>query len=267
MGMFDTVIFEKPIVCKCGKKIESTQIKEFECMLDTYHVGDMIPSAPMFALFEEWDYCSNCKATIEFYVACSYSIYLGVYSSYKEAKEAIDGFNMEKLLKFYAQRVPNQNRGMFHQSDKQFMERVVKFYDAPKPKKEKENKFVALFSSLHDFKEETALEAIKNYLKRDELVRAIKSYGANRHSLEIQYKIVDEKTLYIYNKEIEKSLNREYLFRLNRVDDHTEIKSLEDNILVTFKEFSEEVVLDKVQQWLDEHRVELEVCLVGVGGE
>ncbi len=149
------------------------------------------------------------------------------------------------------------------------MERVVKFYDAPKPKKEKENKFVALFSSLHDFKEETALEEIKNYLKQDELLRAIKSYGANRHSLEIQYKIVDEKTLYIYNKEIEKRLNREYLFRLNRVDDHIEIKSSEDNVLVTFKEFSKEVVLDKVQQWLDEYRVELEALIkrvyIGVG--
>ncbi len=61
---------------------------------------------------------------------------------------------------------------------------------------------------------------------------------------------------------IEKSLNREYLFKLNRVDDHTETKPSEDNVLVTFKELSEEVVLDKVQQWLDEHGVELEVCLV-----
>jgi len=260
--MFDTIIFEKPIVCKCGQKIESTQIKEFECMMDTYHIGDMISSAPIFALLEEWEYCSNCKATIEFYVACSYSIYLGVYSSYKEAKEAIDGFNMEKLLKFYAQRVPNPNRGMFYQSDKRFMERVVEFYDAPKAKKEKENKFVALFSSLHDFKEETALEEIKNYLKRDELVRAIESYGANRHSLEVQYKIVDKKTLYIYNKEIENRLSREYLFRLNRVDDRTETKPSEDNVLVTFKELSEGVVLDKIQQWLDELNVELEVCLI-----
>ena len=36
----------------------------------------------------------------------------------------------------------------------------------------------------------------------------------------------------------------------------------EDNVLVTFKELSQEVVLDKVQQWLDEHRVELEACLI-----
>jgi len=61
MGMYDTIIFEKPIICKCGEKIESTLIKEFECMMDTYHVGDMIPSAQMFVLSEESDYCSKCK--------------------------------------------------------------------------------------------------------------------------------------------------------------------------------------------------------------
>ena len=87
MGMFDTIIFEKPIICKCGQRKESTQVKKFECIMDTYHVGDMIPSAPMFALFEEWDYCDKCNTEIEFYVACSYSIYLGTFTSYKEAKE------------------------------------------------------------------------------------------------------------------------------------------------------------------------------------
>ena len=68
--------------------------------------------------------------------------------------------------------------------------------------------------------------------------------------------------LLIYNKEIEKRLKREYLFRLNRVDDHIETRVSEDNILVTFKELSQEVVLDKVQQWLDEKNIELDVCLV-----
>ena len=63
--MYAIIFFE---LDKKGQKIESTQIKAFECMLDTYHVGDMIPSAPMFVLIEEWNYCSNYNATIEFYL-------------------------------------------------------------------------------------------------------------------------------------------------------------------------------------------------------
>jgi hypothetical protein len=36
MGMFDTIVFQKPIICKCGHKIESSQVKIFECVMDTY---------------------------------------------------------------------------------------------------------------------------------------------------------------------------------------------------------------------------------------
>ncbi len=258
MGMYDTIIFENPIICKCGQKIESTLIKEFECMMDTYHVGDMIPSAPMFVLSEESDYCSKCKTETEFYVACSYGVYLGVYESYKIAKEAIDTFDMTKLLKFYAGRV-TPSRGMFYQSDKDFMERVVRFYDSPRPKKE--GKWASILS-MHDFKEETPLEAIKNYLKQDELLRAIKSYGANRNSLKISYKIIDEKSAYIYNKKIENKLAREFLFKLNKIDEQKENRPSEDNILLTFKEITQEVILDKVQQWLDSKGIKLDVCEV-----
>jgi len=255
MGMYDTIIFEKPIICKCGQKIESTLIKEFECMMDTYHVGDMIPSAPMFVLSEESDYCSKCKTETEFYMACSYGVYLGVYESYKTAKEVIDTFDMAKLLKFYAARVA-PSRGMFYQSDKGFMESVVSFYDAPRPKKK--GKWASILT-MHDFKEETPLEAIKNYLKRDELVRAIKSYGANRNSLEISYKIIDEKSAYIYNKKIEEKLAREFLFKLIKIDDQKDNRLTEDNILLTFKEINKEVIFDKVQQWLDSKGIELDV--------
>jgi len=255
MGMYDTIIFEKPIICKCGEKIESTFIKEFECMMDTYHVGDMIPSAPMFVLSEESDYCSKCKTETEFYMACSYGIYLGVYESYKTAKEAIDSFDMAKLLKFYAKRTA-PSKGMFYQSDKDFMERVVRFYDSPRAKKK--GKWASLLT-MHDFKEETPLEAIKNYLKQDELVRAIKSYGANRNSLEISYKIIDEKSAYIYNKEIEEKLAREFLFKLTKIDDQKDNRPIEDNILLTFKEINKEVIFDKVQQWLDDKGIELDI--------
>ena len=225
-------------------------------MMDTYHVGDMIPSAPMFVLSEESDYCSKCNTETEFYVACSYGVYLGVYESYQIAKEAIDTFDMAKLLKFYAKRV-TPSKGMFYQSDKGFMQRVVNFYDSPKPKKE--GKWASLLT-MHDFKEETPLEAIKNYLKQDELVRAIKSYGANRNSLEISYKIIDKKSTYIYNKKIEEKLAREFLFKLNKIDDQKDNRTSEDNILLTFKEINEEVIFDKVQQWLDDKGIELDVC-------
>ena len=41
MGMFDTIIFDRPIPCpKCGAEIRSDQTKAFECTLDDYRIGD-----------------------------------------------------------------------------------------------------------------------------------------------------------------------------------------------------------------------------------
>ena len=91
------------------------------------------------------------------------------------------------------------------------------------------------------------LETIKNYLKRDELVRAVNNYASNRNSLEISYKIIDEKSAYIYNEKIEEVLEREFLFKLNKIDEQKDNRPSEDNTLLTFKEIIQEVIFDKVQ--------------------
>ena len=37
MGMFDTIIFDRPILCpKCGAEVRSHQTKAFECMHADY---------------------------------------------------------------------------------------------------------------------------------------------------------------------------------------------------------------------------------------
>jgi len=37
MGLFDTIIFDRPLPCpKCGAEIRSDQTKAFECALDDY---------------------------------------------------------------------------------------------------------------------------------------------------------------------------------------------------------------------------------------
>lgn len=60
MGMFDTIYFDQKYSCPlCGKEIGDIQIKEFENLLNYYHVKDYIrsgkgfrmgPSSPMMKL-------------------------------------------------------------------------------------------------------------------------------------------------------------------------------------------------------------------------
>jgi len=61
MGMFDTIVFQKPIVCRCGKKLEATQTKQFENTLSVYRVGDIVQGSSDFAVLEENTYCKDCN--------------------------------------------------------------------------------------------------------------------------------------------------------------------------------------------------------------
>jgi len=54
--------------------------------------------------------------------------------------------------------------------------------------------------------------------------------------------------------------NQTFLFKLTKIDDQKDNRPIEDNILLTFKEINKEVVFDKVQQWLDDKGIELDIC-------
>jgi len=253
MGMFDTIIFEKPIVCECGHKIESSQTKAFDSVMETYRVGDLVSSTPILSLEKDWTYCEICDAHIEFYIACSYGIYLGVFERYREGKEAIENFGMEQLLKFYVKREKPSKR-LFHHTPIGFMKKLVSFYENPKPKKKE-------IFAIYDFTKETPMEAIKNYLKEDELARAIKSVYNEHSILDISYKIVDEELIEVYNKKIQKHLKRDVLFRLVASKERGESRLSGDNVLTSYQALDEEELLSKVQEWLDEHQIWLNVEL------
>ena len=252
MGMFDIIIFEKPITCKCGHKIESSQTKIFDSVMETYRVGDLVSTTPIISLEKDWTYCEKCDAHLEFYIACAYGVYLGVFERYREGKEAVENFGMEQLLKFYQRRV-EPFKGLYHRTPIGFMERLVDFYGNPKPKK-KSSRF-----SLYDFKEETPLEAVKNYLKEDELARGIKSVYNEHSVLDISYKIVNEDLIEIYNETIQKYLKRDVLFRLVASKERGESRPSGDNISTSYRALDEEEVLSKVQEWLDENQIWLRV--------
>ena len=252
MGMFDLIIFEKPIRCECGHRIESAQTKVFASSMETYRVGDLVLGTSIISLEKDWVYCDRCSVPIEFYIACAYGIYLGVFERYRAGREAIERFGMGQLLQFYVRKSMPSNE-VVGEPPLEFMERLVHFYDTPNP--QKEGRF-----ALYDFTEATPLEAIKNYLKKDRLARTINHLYAERAILDIEYKVMDENLIEIYNAEIQEHLKRDVLFRLISVRDR-ETFPPEDNLLVSYRRLDEEEVLSKVQEWLDHHRVSLQVAL------
>ncbi len=62
MGMFDTIYFEKAYQCpECLGKIDSVQVKEFENMLENYHIGDCMGHAEDVRIIKDDLYCDNCR--------------------------------------------------------------------------------------------------------------------------------------------------------------------------------------------------------------
>ena len=102
---------------------------------------------------------------------------------------------------------------------------------------------------------------MKNYLKEDELARAIKSVYNEHSILDISYKIVDEELIEIYNEKIQKYLKRDVLFRLVASKERGESRPTGDNVLTSYRALDEEEVLSKVQEWLDGCQIFLRVKL------
>jgi len=227
-------------------------------MIETYRAGDMIPSAPIFAIEQEYNYCPKCSAKLEFFVTCSYGVYLGIFSSYKEAKRAIDNFGMEELLKFYAQRV-SPKRGLWYGSPVNFMQRLIKYYDNPPPKRE--GKFATLLKH-HDFKEDSPLEAIKNDLKQDELSRSIRSLYSDKIEFDMEYAIIDETSAKVYNPRVQEQLGRDCVFEVKKIEKHQEGISVEDYVLTTYSDLNKDTILDSIQYWLDLNNIYLEAIMV-----
>ena len=103
MGMFDTIIFDRPIPCpKCGAEIRSDQTKAFECTLDDYRIGDCIAHAEEIRIVGDDLYCDACKAfTTRYYLAVYRGVLVGIEQEREAAEALLRSFNFEKLLLWY----------------------------------------------------------------------------------------------------------------------------------------------------------------------
>ncbi|MCK4475599.1 MAG: hypothetical protein KAU16_02635 [Methanophagales archaeon] len=104
MGMFDTIYFDKAYTCpKCQKKIDSTQTKAFENLLEVFHVKDCIGHAEEMKIVKEELFCDNCSEFIgkNVYMVVSRGILLGITETLEEAKKLLNDLNQEKLILWY----------------------------------------------------------------------------------------------------------------------------------------------------------------------
>ncbi len=251
--MFDTVVFQKSIVCKCGKKLESTQVKHFDNILNVYKTGDIVQGAPVFAVLIDSTYCDNCEYRGDIYITIAYGLYLGVFESYVDAKRKMEDFSMEDILKFY--NTFQTKTVNHHNADKVFMVNLIDYFENSKSDMEPH---FSMFSEY--FKDtQTPLEAVKNYLQKDKIKDAIVQAYDEKCEFDISYEMQEGYAI-IHNPIIEKLLSSKYLFKLVQLK-YEDGSIGEESMLETHGELNENTILDRVQEWLDVRGLRLQVIL------
>lgn len=155
MGMFDTIVFSKPIACAtCGKLHRDTQTKQFDKAMTTYFVGDIVPTNVIHGVIEETIVCdhdsgsdsdsdSNSDSTdkISFdqkvYFVIWHGIMVSVSSSFEEAKIKLDSFGLGDL--FFMYQLLYQERNDFqgkYERLRSWIKQYRKFQKLPKEKQQ-----------------------------------------------------------------------------------------------------------------------------------
>lgn len=104
MGVYDTIYLDKQYICPmCGRRINSTQVKEFGNILENYRTKDCVSHAEEMRIIKDNLFCSSCaKDTgISVYIVVNRGILLGTAETLKEARTLLDDLNLEKLILWY----------------------------------------------------------------------------------------------------------------------------------------------------------------------
>ena len=169
MGMFDTIAFSKPIACAtCGKLHLDTQTKQFEKIMTTYYVGDIVPTTVIHGVIEEIIVCdhdsgSDSSEKISFdqkvYLVIWHGIMINMTSSFEMAKTKLDSFGLGDLFFMYQSLYKERNdfQGKYERL-RSWVKQYRKFQKLPK---EKQQKIVSGDGGVLDFSYFSLLSHLK----------------------------------------------------------------------------------------------------------
>jgi len=276
MGMFDTIYFEKPYDCPvCNGKIDSVQVKDFENLLESYHIGDCVGHAEDVRIIKDELHCDNCKFTgHNVYIVVDRGILLGTSLSLDEARKLLDSMSFEKLALWYHdlyKRFINERieKNMYLR----FLKDLMEWYGEKLYEKPPTGLSALHLWNLSDFKgAKDPVESIERFLSYRKMIEALNELRNKEHDvLDIYYP--EEMTpgeenwsVDVYNDEINELCDLNWTWTvINRkqleIEGEKEDELEEWNIVVD-EPFSEAVVVEAVRKWLENRRYEFGVRMI-----
>lgn len=280
MGMFDTIYFDKAYICPlCQGKIDSVQVKDFENLLEVFHVKDCISYAEDIRIMKKELFCHNCSKFTgkNVYLVISRGILLETAGTLEEAKNLLNDLNFEKLVLWYHdlyQRFISEQKEKH--SYRKFLEDVKEWY-SEKVYEKLEHDLTTIrfiYNSRHLKGARNAIESIERFLTYKEIREALDmlwkegyetldiyypediSTGEESWSVDVYQDEVNERChlnwtwTVISRKELEKEGEKE--------DDSPEWE------IVVDEPFSDEVVRNAIEKWLKDRRYEFGVRMISL---
>jgi hypothetical protein len=250
MGMFDTIYFEKPYDCPvCNNKIDSVQVKEFENLLESYHIGDCVGHAEDVRIIKDDLFCDKCREFTgqNVYIVVDRGILIGISLNIEEARKLLDSMSFEKLTLWY------------HDLYKRYInERIEK------------NMY---FWNLNDLKgAKDPVESIERFLSYRKMIEVLDELRNEGHEvLNIYYPEEmspgeDSWSVDVYNDEINERCDLNWTWTIINKKELEKEDEKEDELaqwnIVVDEPFSEAVVVEAIRKWLEDRRYEFGVRMI-----
>ena len=267
MGMFDTIYFGKTYFCpKCRAKIDSTQTKAFENLLEDYRVGDCASHAEDLKIIREELFCNRCSEFTGFwvYIVVNRGILLGTTETLQEARDLMNSLNLEKLILWYHdlyQKYVKERREKH--SYVRFLRDLQEWYGEEFHDKSEDEglKRLQFFHNLRYLKgAHSPVESINRFLTYDNMIKTLDElWHEGVEILEIYYpeEMREGEEVWsvdVYQDEINKRSKLNWTWTVIHkkqlgIDGEKEEDLPEWNIVVD-ESFSDRIVCEAVEKWL-----------------
>lgn len=279
MGMFDTIYFDKKYTCPmCYGNIESTQVKEFENLLEDYRVKDCVSHAEEIRIIKDELFCENCSkhVGINIYVVVSRGILLGTAESLEESKNLLNDLPIEKLILWYHdlyQRYIEERREKYLYI--RFLNNLGEWYGERLHEKSDDvtSKHIWLISNLRHLKGAlTPVESVERFMVYKKMLKVLNELWRKGHEVLNIYYPEEMATgevewaVDVYQDEINERCHLNWtwtvLSRKQLEIDGEKEDELPEWVIVSDDPFSDEVICHAVGKWLQDRGFEFGVKMI-----
>jgi hypothetical protein len=264
----------------CYGNIESIQVKEFENLLEDYHVKDCISHAEEIRIIRDELFCDNCSkhVGINIYIVVNRGILLGTAKSLEEVKKLLNDLNIEKLILWYHdlyQRYVEERREK--DSYIRFLNNLGEWYGERLHEKSEDDtsKRIWLIWNLRHLKGAlTPVESVERFTTYKKMRKALDElWKEGREVLDIYYpeeiRPSEEKwSVDVYQDEINERCHLNWtwtvLSKKQLEIDAEKEDELPEWVIVVDDPFSDEVVWHAVEKWLRDRGYEFGVKMISL---